>query len=93
MSSDYVDHMMDFLPDLLKPLGVEPGATAWAKGGEELAAIQQLSEALSDHGYQAEEIMGIMSANALRVYKQILSRHTRGVDGPGMRYGLRTHPQ
>lgn len=30
---------------------------------------------------------------ALRVYKQILSRHARGVDGPGKRYGLKPHSQ
>ena len=85
---DYVDYMMDFFPDLLKPLGVEPGAVAWAKGGEQLATIQQLSQTLSAHGYKDEDIAKVMGANALRVYRQILSRHARGADGPGMHYGL-----
>jgi len=85
---DYVDYMMDFFPDLLKPLGIEPSAIAWANGGEQLASIQQLPNALSKHGYSNEDIAKVMGTNALRVYRQILTRHARGGDGPGMRYGL-----
>lgn len=47
------------IKNLLKPLGVGPRAIAWAKDGEELATIQQLSKALSYHDYKDEEIMGI----------------------------------
>lgn len=85
---DYVDYMMDFFPDLLKPLGVEPGAVAWAKGGKELATIQDLSQVLSARGYSEVDIGKIMGGNALRTYKAILSRHARGMDGSGMRYGM-----
>ena len=85
---DYVDYLMDFFPDLLKPLGVEPEAVSWAQECKDLSTIQKLAEALSRRGYADEAIVSIMSGNALRTYRRILSRHPRGAEGAGTRYTL-----
>lgn len=69
---DFVDYMMDFLPALLAPLGIEADAIRFARGLEALQNVQALAEALMRAGYSSQDTAGIMGQNALRVYDRIL---------------------